>query len=123
MHIEYKKSPLHGNGVFATADLQEGEIIEICPIILLDKKDTEIIDKTHLYNYYFSWQDKGSAIALGYGSIYNHSYEPNATYEKDMERNVLVFKAIKTIQAFEEIIVNYNNGDPQNKTAVWFDKK
>ena len=32
-----------------------------------------LLDETNLYNYYFTWQDQAAAIALGYGSLYNHS--------------------------------------------------
>ena len=55
MKIKFKKSKLDGNGIFAITDIQKDEIIEICPIIILNEKDTKEIDKTHLYNYYFSW--------------------------------------------------------------------
>jgi SET domain-containing protein len=121
MKIEFKKSELHGNGVFAIIDIQKDEIIESCPIIILNEKDTKEIDKTHLYNYYFSWEDNDSAIVLGYGSIYNHSYEPNAKYEKDFLNKKIVFKSVSKINKGEEITVNYN-GDPENKNKVWFDK-
>ena len=66
-------------------------------------------------------KENGSAISLGYGSIYNHSYEPNAKYEKDFLNNMLIFRAIKIINKGEEIVVNYN-GDPNNKEKVWFEK-
>ena len=121
MKVEFKKSELHGNGVFAITDIQKGEIIEICPIIILNENDTREIDKTYLYNYYFSWEEKCSAIALGFGSIYNHSYEPNAKYEKDFLNKKIIFKSISKIKSGEEITVNYN-GDPENKNKVWFDK-
>lgn len=123
MSITWKASLLHGNGVFATEDIREGAVIEVCPIVVLGAKDTAIIDGTHLYNYYFRWGDNGAALALGYGSLYNHAYEPNATYEKDVARNVIVFKALKPIPSSQEITVNYNNGDPLNKNAVWFEQK
>jgi len=121
MKIEVKKSELHGNGVFAITNIQKDEIIESCPIIILNEKDTKEIDKTHLYNYYFSWEDNISAISLGYGSIYNHSYEPNAKYEKDSLNKRIIFKSINKIKKGEEITVNYN-GDPENRNKVWFDK-
>lgn len=122
MKIEFKKSRLHGKGIFALTDIQENEIIEICPIIILNERDTKKIDETHLYNYYFSWKENGSSISLGYGSLYNHSYEPNAKYEKDFLDNTLIFKSIKAIKKGDEIFVNYN-GDPNNKEKVWFDKE
>lgn len=97
-----------GRGVFATKQYKSGAIIEECPVLVLDKKDTKIIDDTTLYNYYFSWgeKDDSSAIALGYGSLYNHSYSPNAEY-------------IKIIDKDEEICVNYN-GIPNNNSKLWF---
>ncbi len=121
MKIKFKKSKLHGNGVFAVTDIKKNEIIEICPILILSKKDTKEIDKTNLYNYYFAWGKNNSAISLGYGSLYNHSYEPNARYEDDFLNNRLIFKSIKKIKKGEEITVNYN-GNPEDKEKVWFDK-
>lgn len=100
--------------------MSKNETIEICPIIKLSEKDTQVIDTTHLYNYYFSWAENGSAICLGYGSLYNHSYTPNATYEKDFLEGKIIFRAITAIQQGEEILVNYN-GNPENQNKVWFD--
>ena len=112
---------MHGRGVFALKNFKKGEIIEKCPIILLNKKDLVFLDKTPLYDYYFSWVKGGGVIALGFGSIYNHSYEPNAVYKKDVKNNLLIFKALRNIKKGEEINVNYN-GDPKNKEKVWFEK-
>ena len=122
MKIECKESPLHGKGVFAITDIQRDELIEVCPVLLLSKQDTKEIDKTRLYNYYFSWKEGGCAISLGYGSLYNHSYEPNARYEKDFLNSRILFKSIRPIRKGEEITVNYN-GDPNSKEVVWFEKR
>jgi hypothetical protein len=119
--VECKRSRIHGKGIFAIEDLQKNEVIEICPIIVLDQKETRKINDTSLYDYYFSWQDSASSIALGYGSIYNHSYQPNAEYSKDFLNNRITFIAIKPIRKGEEITVNYN-GDPDDQEPVWFEK-
>ena len=121
MKLVVKNSPLSGKGVFASEDIAEGEIIESCNLIVLIEGDTLLIDNTALYDYYFAWKDKGCAIALGFGSLYNHSYEPNAVYKKDFEKETLTFVSLKPIRKGEEITVNYN-GDPRNKEKVWFDK-
>ena len=60
-------------------------------------------------------------IALGYGSMYNHSYEPNAKYKRNFSNQTITFVAIKPIKKREEITVNYN-GDPINQEKVWFEK-
>lgn len=121
MKIECRKSQIHGNGIFAFKNIEKNEIIEECPIIILNSDDTIKIDPTNLYNYYFSWENNWSAIALGYGSIYNHSYEPNAVYEKDFINNKIIFRALKNLYTWEEILVNYN-WNPNKKEKVWFDK-
>ncbi len=121
MKITIKKSKLHKKGVFALEKIEIGEVIEVCPVIILNQNDTKQIDGTELYNYYFSWKDQGSAIALGYGSIYNHSYQPNARYKTNYTSKTITFKAIKAIKKGEEILVNYN-GDPESQNKVWFEK-
>ena len=61
------------------------------------------------------------AIALGFGSIYNHSYEPNATYKIKPKEKIIEFVAIKNIEKNNEITVNYNFGNPKDKTPLWFE--
>jgi hypothetical protein len=91
--------------------------------LVLPEKDKEAIDGSHLYNYYFLWGDEQQhyAIALGYGSIYNHSYEPNCKYETYYEDETIHFISIRDIAAGEELCINYN-WDVEDKTPVWFDK-
>lgn len=121
MKTKVKKSKIHGIGVFAAKNIKRNEIIEICKLIIMSQKDTRLIDETSLYDYYFSWKDNKSGIALGNGSLYNHSYEPNAKYIKNFSAAAITFIALKPIRAGSEIIVNYN-GDPKKKNRVWFDK-
>ena len=59
------------------------------------------------------------AIGLGFGSLYNHSYNPNAIYKKRMRENLLDFVAIKNIKKGEEITVNYNYGRPKDESTLW----
>jgi len=114
-------SPLGGRGVFTAATITEGTLIEVCPVIVLPGAEREFIDKTGLYDYYFIWgeDDEQCAIALGFGSLYNHSFKPNAEYRADFAVPTLDFYALKDIGAGEEITVNYN-GDPGNREKLWF---
>jgi SET domain-containing protein len=114
-------SEIHGQGVFSGEPIEEGALIEICPVIVLSEEDTQIIHETFLHDYYFLWGEaqKESAIVLGYGCIYNHAYEPNAKYLLDYEQRTVDFYAIKGIEAGEEICTNYN-GEPHVQTPVWF---
>jgi uncharacterized protein len=122
MELYIREVPGRGRGVFCTTDLAAGDEIELCPVIICPPGDREHIDKTNLYNYYFLWGDDQQqiAIALGYGSIYNHAYEPNARYETYFEDGIIRFVAIRDIPANTEITVNYNH-DSESRDKVWFE--
>jgi SET domain-containing protein len=109
-----------GRGVFARRRIKKGEIIERVPVIVLPVDQVGNDGKRQvLANYTFSWGQKTVALALGYGSLYNHSYRPNARYE-DRGRRIKEFVAIREIAAGEEVTVNYN-GTPKDRSPVWFD--
>lgn len=113
-----------GRGVFASKNYNIGETIEDCPVIVLSSMDRKGIEGTNLYNYYFSWganRDE-AAIALGYGSLYNHSYSPNAKYIKQTREGILRIVTYRDIRIGDEIKVNYNE-DPSADKEVWFDVK
>ena len=116
-------SELHHRGVYTAADLAADNLIEICPVIVLEAEDRQLIHRSVLHDYYFSWgeDDKGAAIALGYGSLYNHSYQPNARYLVDFEMETISIYSIKDIAAGEEIKINYN-GLPDDQSPLWFIK-
>lgn len=122
MKIEIKQSSIHGEGVFALASFEQGEVIEQSPMIVLPKTQAVWLDKTELYNYYFEWGEHEIALALGIGSLFNHSYQPNAAYSKEFRDQRLVFTCLRPIQAGEEITVNYN-GDPVGQEQLWFEVK
>ena len=67
----------------------------------------------------FTWDDDHVAVALGFGSLYNHSYSPNARYE-DWEPNKKRYVAITDIAAGEEVTINYN-GAAADTTPVGFE--
>jgi SET domain-containing protein len=120
-HLYFGPSDIGGRGVFTTKKIPKGSVIEICPVIVLPVKDLKYVDKTVVFNYYFEWGDDSDlgAIALGYGSLYNHSYDPNARYLADYEMGTLDIHAIKDIPAGSEIFTNYN-GEPTDKSKLWF---
>lgn len=123
-HIFVAQSEVHGLGVFTGALINAGSIIEICPILYLPEKDIKPLQSTIINDYYFEWGNdlKAGALALGYGSIYNHSFSPNAYYDVDMVHNNLYIYALREILPGEEIKINYN-GDSNDKTPLWFETK
>ncbi len=123
LHIYIAPSNLGGRGVFAKRKICADEPIEICPVVVLPPDDLPKIHSSKLHDYYFLWGDdeKSCAIALGYGSLYNHSYTPNAEYEMNFEAETLDIYALRDIEAEEEITFNYN-GVADDSAPVWFDK-
>lgn len=121
-HLYIASSEIDDRGVFSTEPIPKGSIIEISPVIVIPKNEMELIKETVLYNYYFDWkiEENSGALALGYGSLFNHAYQPNAEYQPDYESASLRFFALKDIEAGEEITINYN-GDPEDQEKVWFD--
>ncbi len=111
-----------GRGVFASQAIAVGSVIEACPVLELTIEDEALMKKDGvLYSYFFLWPKIPKvAIALGYGSLYNHSYNPNATYKKKINDAVVEYVAIKDIGPDEEITINYNNGNPNDKNPLWF---
>ena len=71
---------VRGTGVFASRDIEDGEVVEIAPVLLLET-DFEKLE-TELKRRVFNWERLASfpgvsAIALGYGSMYNHDNPAN----------------------------------------------
>ena len=108
--------------MFALRSFMKGELIEAAPVIDMPQTERNYIEKTKLLEYFFNWGEKNKdpAICLGYGSLYNHSYSPNAKFINNLDNRTIDFYALRDIQQGEEITVNYN-GDPNCKSDVWFD--
>lgn len=118
--IEVRKSRTKGRGIFATAFIAEGTVFEQAPVLVMPAKEVNVeIEDTVLSHYMFAWGKSTVAVALGFGSLYNHSYTPNACYE-DVSGQMKNYIAIRDIQAGEEVTINYN-GDANSTDPVWFD--
>jgi SET domain-containing protein len=112
-----------GLGIFALRDIEAGELIEVCPVLVLNgAQERENLNRTRLFDYYFAWgeHEEKTAIALGYGSLYNHSYRANAVHTNDFVANEIRIYAHRSIRKGEEITINYGGG-PDCLDPVWFD--
>lgn len=123
-NIAIKPSSIHRYGVFAMNDIAKKEIIEECPVIVFNreirKHSQDIADRA------FRWDDNQAVILLGYGSMYNHSSDPNATYCLDKKDQTVTFIATKPIPAGSEILVNYGDdwfsSRNNSKASLWREK-
>jgi SET domain-containing protein len=119
--VAVRTVPGKGRGVFALKEFQAGDLIERSPVIVLSEVEYGHIKKTILEEYYYDWNkdDASRAIVLGAGSLYNHSYQPNARYARRFEEREMDFIALRPIAEGEEVCVNYN-GIIDDMSEVWF---
>ncbi len=111
-----------GRGVFTRERIPAGTIIEIAPVIVMDKTDRQYLDKTMLHDYIFEWgkQKDKCCMALGLIPIYNHSYKSNCEYFMDFDDDTIIIKTVSVIEKGGELTINYN-GDWNDGKRVWFD--
>ncbi|MFW9940838.1 MAG: SET domain-containing protein-lysine N-methyltransferase [Candidatus Thorarchaeota archaeon] len=115
-----------GKGLFAIDKIPKGTVIDIAHIILISNNDWNLIENTVLSNYSFEWDDPKfigeyeSAISLSVSQFINHSYNPNVKYAYDYKNKCIEYISLRDISKGEEITVNYN-GDPIDKSPVWFE--
>ncbi len=111
-------SPTLGiRGLLAERDIAAGEVIERCPVVLIPIEQENLLDAMVLTHYYYLWDEAHHAVALGYGSLYNHSYQANIRYQRDFEAQQIIFTAAKAIRDGEEVTINYN-GSPDDATPL-----
>ena len=102
-------------GVYANRAFDKGEVVEKCPVVLFEMPfnnlpesikerifDWEVLAKTE------SKTKNMHAIALGFGSMYNHDNPSNMRYEADPKNRILKFITVRPITKAEELTINYN---------------
>jgi SET domain-containing protein len=117
--VEVDRSPVHGAGVFATRAYAAEDLIERCLLLIVPPEQAPAISESVLGDYVYEWEG-GFALALGFGSLYNHAPISNARYEMDYDAEEIHIVAERPIGKGEEIFINYN-GDPNNPEPVWFE--
>lgn len=94
----------NGRGVFTTVDLKEGDLVEVCPTLVLNIKDLS----GRIGRYLFSHPDniELAVLPLGYGALYNHSDDKwNVHYE--VRETEMVYVAAFDIPAMSELLIFY----------------
>lgn len=105
LNVTIKNTKKYGRGLYATRDFKKGEIIERSPLVVLNEVDSKVIHVTILCLYAFEFNKKLAAIALGNGSLFNHSKRPNVIY--DSKGKEMIFRASKGIKKGEQLFIDY----------------
>jgi hypothetical protein len=115
-----------GRGVFALRSFTAGEIVEMCPVLILTVELTALA--AELKTRVFDWSHLASApphkhaLALGYGSMYNDANPANMRYQALLPDEYLLFVAARNIAIDEELTVNYSavGGGYEWHNHSWF---
>ena len=111
MSFYISHDPVKGRGVFTDQDLESGEIIEKCELLLMKFEEVP----TSLEGYVYQYNKKLVGLALGNGSLYNHSKKANSTFYFHHRTKTLYIKAKRKIRAHEEITINYGYSSTQKR--------
>jgi tetratricopeptide (TPR) repeat protein len=116
-----------GRGVFAERDFLAGEVVEICAVVLLDTPFTDL--PIEIQTIAFNWGalcgiGHCHALALGFGSLYNHESPATLRYEADPENLALKFIATQKIDKGKELTINYDAaiGQIAESENSWFQR-
>jgi SET domain-containing protein len=96
-----------GWGAFCAELIPKGAVFEISPLLPLTVRESRLMSGSSLEPYWYEFGQRGRAIALGLGSIMNHSDEPNCSFRFSKNRRTLTFYALRDIPAHEELTHDY----------------
>ncbi len=102
-----------GRGVFATAHIHRGELVERSPVDALSLADAETDALRHIH-FAYGPDDNGSALGFGYLGLYNHSANPNITLDRHSSENEIEVYALREIKDGEELTYDYG-------VPLWFE--
>jgi SET domain-containing protein len=114
-----------GRGVIADEPIRKGELVERSPVLVIPPSDRRAADGTIVFTYVFMWEhdtveedlykhEGRSAIALGFTSLLNHSYEPNCDFIRHIDDLVIDLVAARDIEPGEELTIDY-------QMTLWFE--
>ncbi|GAB1517820.1 tRNA-specific adenosine deaminase subunit tad3 [Rhizoctonia solani] len=107
-----------GRGVFATSSIPARTLIDISPVLLFSTEEYTHARRTVVDHYTFVWNDCGNsfmALPLGLGSIFNHSREPNVSYQLDKKAKTIEYRTTRQIDPGDELCIYYGSDD-----KLWF---
>lgn len=105
-----------GRGVIAQANITQGSVLEIAPVVLVPHVHMPAYRTLPLFHYSFAWDEGNDAIVFGVASFVNHAREGNVTLHRDTERLAMVMTSSSPIHAGEELRYDY-------QCHLWFDVK
>ena len=119
-----KETAEFGRGLYATHDLQPGQIVFSAELLVLSPEDTIKLQATDLKDYVFTFNATQDCLVLGDGELFNHSDANNVGFKlgKHGERTVMYFYALTEIKAGSQLFINYADDLRHGETLSQYEK-
>jgi hypothetical protein len=98
------KEGRHGRGVHTTRSFARGDSVESCPT--LELPGDQVVGQLGDYVFGSGEDENEVLLLLGYGMLYNHSFQANLEYIQEGPR-VIAFVTLRDIEPGEELTINY----------------
>jgi SET domain-containing protein len=96
-----------GWGAFCSKKIPKGTIFNVSTLLVLSVQEAKLMSGSSLEPYWYEFGKRGRAIALGLGSILNHSDQANCSYHFSEKKRTLSFYALKDIPPHKELTHDY----------------
>jgi len=116
-YFKIKNTPNMGRGLFAVRDIRKDIVIEKSPVLVLEKEEVEGFFIDNYAYHWYPYTDGVTALALGFGSLFNHSINDNIEYINDYDKDQIIFKTMRPIKKGEQLFIDYGYDplDPEKK--------
>ncbi|WP_345256277.1 SET domain-containing protein [Flaviaesturariibacter amylovorans] len=120
--LKVRSSDRRGRGVFTEMAMPAQMLVEVAPVIVMSARHRQLLEQTLLHDYIFEWGKSRTqcCVALGYVSLYNHSYQSNCEYEMHYAEQLILIRTVRPVKKGEELFINYN-GVWDDDAKLWFD--
>lgn len=104
--VEFTKRPGGEYTILAKTQFARGEIVEICPTIIVGE-EAKTINGIKDIIFEIDREQNQWALVLGYGSLYKHSDKPNVEYAFNKLTKQMYFITKEAIRHGDELTINY----------------
>ncbi|KAJ6508910.1 hypothetical protein C8R45DRAFT_1208497 [Mycena sanguinolenta] len=109
-----KHSEGKGRGVFAAHAIAKQTTVESSPVLVFGQEEYEQYGRFTIVDHYtFNWKNGSQALALGLGSLFNHSNFPNLSFIIDSSNHLIHYTTTRHIEPDEELCIYYGS-------KLWF---